>query len=142
MMCHLATIEQTVDIGSTQASQKKPLLHKGSPEFKSKDNPLITKPVGLTKVRSKTKLSSSAKEFVLPRSVTNENISNNTDEESGKNVSELTNKHESDTDSKISTKIKLSKESRPFTKAAEDLAKPTLSTKSKLFNVKNMKTQS
>lgn len=139
-MPDLATIKQADEFGLSQASLKKPQLHKGSPEFKSKEKSLINKPIGLIKIRSKTKLKSSAKEFVLPNSVTNENISNNTDEESVKNADESTSKHESDNDSKTSSKIKLSKESRPFIKAAEELAKPSLSTKSKLFYVKNSKT--
>ena len=54
----------------------------GSPEFKKPkpkdDNPLINKPAGLAKVRHRTKLSCSSREFVLSEPSTNENVSNNT----------------------------------------------------------------
>lgn len=70
--------------------EKKAQLHMGSPEFKKPkpkdDNPLINKPEGLTKIRHRTKLSCSSREFVLSEPSTNENVSNNTSDKKPKRL--------------------------------------------------------
>lgn len=138
------------------SSQSKTQLQKDSPEFKRKnqadDNPLINKPIGLTKVRSTAKLSSSAREFKLTGRKTNENTSNNKSfisiDEKLASLKEVV-KLQEEEDENSAAKIKLNKQSRPFTKfrpegmsqlAAESKpAKSNLSTKSRLFYVKNSK---
>jgi hypothetical protein len=121
-------------------------LHKGSPEFKkqSKDETnLIVKSTGFSKLQSKGKLSCSSREFVFSEPKTNENISNNTVIMSRtakvfqpRNADKSKEPEKQEEAEKSAEKIKLNKESRPFTKFKAEVKAEAAADFTKTFSPK------
>lgn len=134
-------------------NQFKSQLHKGSPEFKKKQGDTGgqsgEKKKGLVKVKSKSKLNSSSKEFRLTETPKENLVQNSTLHSRKQSVPivslskppEVTEAPKTKLSAIIESSVpKLNKESRPFTKNPKEGKgkgkKSNLSTNSRLFYVK------